>query len=146
MNKKLLGMTVCVIIAGQSAPALATTVCFKQGGREVCVTFTTPAPETPKTTKGMKASLSKTKLVGDDATTMTASGFVKGEYVRAFIFNVFGRRAATELSGGAIANAKGVARVTYGTFSLVSVSEERTMCLRGERSQRMACLPFTYEG
>jgi hypothetical protein len=146
MKKSLIGAVVCSMIVGYGVPASATTVCFKQGGVEKCVTFTTPAPEAPVTTKGVKASLSKTKLVGDDSTTMTASGFVKGEYVRAFIFNVFGRKAATELSGGAIASAKGVARVTYGTFSLVSVSEQRTMCLRGERSQRMACLPFTYEG
>jgi len=142
-------ITVIGVIAlhiATTLPAQAATICFKKGGREVCFTPVEPPPKTPSTSKGMKASLSKTALVGDDSTKMTATGFVPGEYVRASIFNVFGQKSATELSGGAQANGAGRASVTYGTFSLISVKETRTFCLRGERSLRMACLPFTYEG
>lgn len=146
MKRALVLLGVLVVAFNSALPARASVVCFKQGARDVCFTPVEPAPKSPRTTEGMKATLSKTVLVGDDSTKMTASGFVPGEYVRAFVFNIFGQKSATELSGGAQANGAGKASVTYGTFSLISVSETRTFCLRGERSLRMACLPFTYEG
>ena len=92
-------------------------------------------------------ALSTDKIFSGDSLTATARKFTPGEYVRAFVFNVYGRAAATELSGGAVANKKGVAVVNYGTTSLpVRVSEVRTICLRGERSKLMACTSFAFEG
>lgn len=127
--------------------AHATTVCFDLLAGRKCVEFRTPPPEAPVSSRGMSMTLTTDKIISGDSLTATARKFAPGEYVRAFVFNVYGRAAATELSGGAVANKKGVAVVNYGTTSLpVSVSEVRTICLRGERSKLMACASFAFEG
>jgi preprotein translocase subunit SecD len=95
----------------------------------------------------MKITLDKQAIISGDSLTATASKFKAREYVRAFVFNVYGRSAATELSGGAIATKSGVATVNYGTNSLpVAVSEVRIICLRGEQSMNMACASFQFDG
>jgi hypothetical protein len=125
----------------------ATTVCFDTLAGKKCVEFRTPPPKAPKTSKNLTIALDADRIVSGGSIVATAKKFTRGEYVRAFVFNVYGRQAASELSGGAIADNQGVATINYGTNSLpVSVSETRTICLRGERSKLMACASFQFEG
>ena len=141
-----------LLVAGLLTLALpgtahATTVCFTLLSGQKCIEFRTPPPKVAATSKGMTIALDKAQVISGDSITATASKFKPKEYVRAFVFNVYGRSSATELSGGAIATKGGVAAVNYGTTSLpVSVSEVRTICLRGEQSMKMACASFQFEG
>jgi len=128
-------------------PTHATTVCFDLLSGRKCVDFRTPPPVSPRNSRGTTIQMSAERIISGESITATAKKFKAGEYVRAFVFNVYGRAAATELSGGAIANKKGVATVSYGTTSLpISVKEERTICLRGEQSGLMSCASFIFEG
>lgn len=145
MKRIVAGVLIALAIPASSAHA--TTVCFTTLTGQKCVTFRTPPPATPNTTKGMTIVLDREVLISGDSVTAVATKFKAREYVRAFVFNVYGRSAATELSGGAIATKAGVATLSYGTTSLpVSVSETRTLCLRGEQSKKMACASFQFEG
>lgn len=143
----ILGLSVPMFGLLPTGSVHATTVCFDLLAGRKCVEFRTPPPDAPANSRGMSMTLDTDKVISGGSLTATARKFASGEYVRAFVFNVYGRAAATELSGGAVASKKGIAVVNYGTTSLpVSVSEVRTICLRGERSKLMACATFNFEG
>lgn len=145
MKRIIIGVVVALLVPASSARA--STVCFTTLTGQKCVTFRTPPPSAPTTTKGMSIVLDREVLISGDSVTAVAKKFKPTEYVRAFVFNVYGRAAATELSGGAVATKAGIATLSYGTASLpVSVSEVRTLCLRGEQSKKMACASFQFEG
>lgn len=144
---RCVSLVVAILVALSVPRAMATTVCFDLLSGRKCVDFSSPAPSSPKNSPGMSLALSTGRVVSGNSVSATGKRFKPGEYVRAFVFNVYGRASATELSGGAVASKKGVATVVYGTTSLpISVNETRTVCLRGEQSMLMACAEFSFEG
>lgn len=151
---RILAATLCMPLAALATPASAARnvpakeICGDYLGVVRCIVATRPAPKAPRTDKGMKATASPTTVRVDGTVTVTAgkapggTGYRKGELVRLY---EFWKGKVTELTGTKFAGSSGSITFKREFLSLVGVDTEgpRTLCARGERSGRMACVSFT---
>ena len=140
-----LGALVLVTAVGLAGPASATRVCinFFDGNR--CEIFREPTPTAPGNSPGMKMTISPSTLTGTNELKISAGRFTKGEIVRVWVYNIFGQGRMSALTNVHEANAKGRVSITYAPSTALYESSwgAAAMCMRGERSLKLACEPFT---
>jgi hypothetical protein len=140
-----LGVLVLPALPASGAAVPSTEICGDYFGVRRCVVVTRPAPKTPRTDKGMQATADRTAIPFSSSVTVTAGkspggiGFTKGEVVRLY---EFWQGKPTELTSVKFADRNGSVTFSREYLSLAGVDKDgyRTLCARGERSNRMACV------
>ena len=126
-------------------PAGATRVCIEYLDGYRCETFREPTPKAPGNTRGMTMSITPQVLTGTNELQITAGRFTKGEVVRAWVYNIFGQGRMSALTNVYEANKKGRVSITYAPSTTLYEASwgQPYMCMRGERSLKLACAPFS---
>lgn len=128
-----------------AAPVHATKVCIQYLDGYRCEIFREPTPTAPGNTRGMSMSIRPDVLTGANELRVSAGRFTKGEVVRAWVFNIFGQQRMSALTNVYEANGKGRVSFTYAPSTALYESSwgQPYICMRGERSLRLACAPFS---
>lgn len=141
----LLVATAVLTVGGVGAPASATTVCIEYLDGYRCEVFLEPRPKAPGNTRGMKMTITPNVLTSTNELSISAGRFTKGEIVRTWVYNIFGKGRMSELTNVHKANAKGRVAIAYAPSTTLYEPGWGTpyVCMRGERSLKLACAPFS---
>jgi hypothetical protein len=138
-------------IASAHPPASvpSATVCIPFLSGTGCVVFQEQRPNRPGTSKGMKVSLSPKVLTNDGELVMQISGFKPGEGLQRWNYNIFGEQRMNEYTMD-YRQADGKGRFRWVVSPSTSIYEpswgKPALCVRGIKSQRLACAEFTVAG
>ena len=133
------------LFAVTPSAAHATRVCIQYLDGYRCETFTEPQPRAPGNTRGMKMTISPATLTSTNELNIRARRFQPGEIVRVWVYNIFGAGRMSELTNVQQANTRGLVAIAYApSTTLYEKGWGRpAICMRGERSLRLACAQFT---
>ncbi len=134
-----------VVTLAVASPASATRVCINFFDGYRCEIFREPTPTAPGNSPGMRMTITPATLTATNELKVSAGRFTKGEIVRVWVYNIFGPGRMSALTNVHEANARGRVSITYApsTASYESSWGPAAMCMRGERSLKLACAPFT---
>ena len=124
----------------------AATVCIPFLTGTGCVVFQEARPNRPGTSKGMKVTLTPDVLASGGDLVMEISGFRPREALQRWNYNIFGQERMNEYTGEFLrADRKGRFRwvVSPSTAIYEPSWGKPALCVRGIRSQRLACAEFT---
>ncbi len=141
-----LGIALAIAASGlMAAPAEAKTVCIQYPSGYRCEVFLEPRPRAPGNTRGMRMTIEPNVLTSTNELKVTAGRFTKGEVVRAWVYNIFGQGSMSELTNVYEADRKGQVRFTYSPSTTLYKPSwgKAAVCMRGERSLKLACDWFT---
>ena len=126
-------------------PAQATRVCIQYLDGYRCEVFREPTPSAPGNTRGMTMTITPEVLTGTNELRVTAGKFTKGEVVRAWVYNIFGQQRMSALTNVYEANSKGRVSFVYAPSTALYEAAwgQPYICMRGERSLKLACAPFS---
>lgn len=130
-----------------ATPAQAKTVCIQYLDGYRCEVFRTPRPNAPGNTRGMNMTITPNVLTSTNELQITAGKFTKGEVVRTWVYNIFGQGSMSELTNVHEADGKGQVSITYAPSTTLYKPEwgQPAICMRGERSLKLACALFTVQ-
>ena len=110
-----------------------------------CTVFLEGRPDRPGRSPGMTITITPAALADGVDLTASITGFLPGEGLRRFNYNIFGRGRMVEYSGEfRRADARG--RFTWIVSPSTGIYREAwgrpALCVVGQRSQRLACAWF----
>lgn len=134
--------------ASAHAPANqpAATVCIPFLTGTGCVVFQEARPNRPGTSPGMKVTLNPDVLTPTGDLVMEISGFRPREELQRWNYNMFGQQRMNEYTGEfRRADSKGRFRWTVAPSTAIYEPSwgKPALCVRGIRSQRLACAEFS---
>jgi hypothetical protein len=156
MTGLVTGMTTVAILAqagpAQAAPAStpgrqpAATVCIPFLTGTGCVVFQEARPNRPGTSPGMRVTLTPTELTPTGELVMQIRGFQPGEGLQRWNYNIFGQGRMNEYTGEyRQADRRGRFRWVVAPSTAIYEPSwgKPALCVRGIKSQRLACAQFT---
>jgi len=127
----------------------AATVCIPFLTGTGCVVFQEARPNRPGTSRGMRVTLTPTELTPTGDLVMQIRGFEPGEALQRWNYNIFGQGRMNEYTGE-FRKADDRGRFRWVVAPSTAIYEPSwgnpALCVRGIRSQRLACAEFTVAG
>lgn len=126
-----------------SNPALSA-VCIDYLDGTRCHSYPEPTPSAPGTTQGMRSGPSSQSVSIGGRVKITAGPFKPGEEISVFVFGMFPQRYGQRLMYTLRAKSDGYVTAGYRPSRAAESYTYRNpyLCVRGEASGRLACVPF----